>query len=334
MKTLPRPIRFFIAGAALGAIAAPAAALNILLVNDDGLSANIQAQYEALVAAGHEVIVSVPCQNQSGKGASINFLVPLTPLTTACRNDAAQAGAPGVGPMPNKPNYSYVNGTPVMATIYGLQVLAPQRWGKAPDLVVSGPNEGQNAGPIVNSSGTVSNAQYAAGQGISAIAVSADANTTNNDALAAEAAPLILKLIATLEREADRDGRLLPPGVMLNVNYPKVTAGASASLRWRFAEEGSYSSVNLKFVPDLSQDPLAQAAGLGNQAYPGITFSPNTTPPTKQQRDDAAAVIANGDIAVSVMQVGFDAGPPLRNSVQQRLRGLTTRGLPKAANCP
>lgn len=320
------------AGTAFAVIAVPAYALNILLVNDDGLTANVRAQYEALVAAGHDVIVSVPCQNQSGKGASISFLAPLTPLATACRNNAAAAGAPGAGPMPDKANYYYVNGTPVMATIYGLDVLAPQRWGKAPDLVISGPNEGQNAGPIVNSSGTVSNAQYAAAQGLSAIAVSADANTTNNDELAAEAAPLILTLIETLQRKAEH-GRLLPPGVALNVNYPKFAAGESAKLRWRFTREGTYSVVNLKFVPDLSQDPLAQSAGLGNQPYPGITFNHNATTPTPQQRDDSAAVVAAGGIAVSVMQVGFDAAQPVRQSMQRRLRGLVVQCVPKAANC-
>src|SRR5262245_52875592 len=144
-----------ILAAAFVIIAQPSHALHILLVNDDGLSPNVQAQYEALTAAGHDVLVSVPCTNQSGKGASISLFVPLTPLTAPCRGDAAQVGAPGVGPVAGKSNFYYVNGTPVMATIYGLDVLAPQRWGKEPDLVLSGPNEGQNAGPIVNSSGTV-----------------------------------------------------------------------------------------------------------------------------------------------------------------------------------
>ena len=79
--------------AGLASLSLPVSALNILLVNDDGLTANTQAQYDALVAAGHDVIVSIPCQNQSGKGASINFLAPLTPLTTACLNNAASAAS-------------------------------------------------------------------------------------------------------------------------------------------------------------------------------------------------------------------------------------------------
>lgn len=72
-------------------LAAPDFAANILLVNDGGLTANTRALYRAVVAAGHEVIVSAPRQNQSGKGASLNFLTPLVPLTKACVGDAASA---------------------------------------------------------------------------------------------------------------------------------------------------------------------------------------------------------------------------------------------------
>ncbi len=127
--SLPSNERRWRAGRAAAAVAmfitlaAPAGALNILLVNDDGLSANIQAQYSALVAAGHDVLVSVPCQNQSGKGASIELLAPLTPLTKACRNGAADVGAPGAGAIAGKANHFYVNGTPLMATERGVAFL-------------------------------------------------------------------------------------------------------------------------------------------------------------------------------------------------------------------
>ena len=319
MKTLLLCRSAFLASA-LVAVAEPSSALNILIVNDDGLSLDAQAQYDALTAAGHDVVVSLPCTNQSSKGASITFLTPLTPLTTACRNGAAPVGAPAVGAVAGKPNFYYVNGTPVMATVYGLDVLAPQRWGKAPDLVLSGPNEGQNVGPIVNSSGTVSNAQYAASLGLSAIALSADANTTSDPALAAEAGQLILKLLNVLKDNAQR-GRLLPEGVALNVNYPKFTAGQSNGLDWALARHGTYSSIHLKFASDLSQDPVAQAAGV-NAPYPGIVFSPNTTPPTKQQRNDEAVVIAGGKVAVTVMQAGFDADGQTQRRIGHSLKGL------------
>ena len=39
-----------------------------------------------------------------------------------------------------------------MSMLYGLDVLAVQRWSAPPDLVISGPNEGNNLGAINNSS--------------------------------------------------------------------------------------------------------------------------------------------------------------------------------------
>ena len=151
--------------ASLAAISLPTSALNIVMSNDDGLTSNIKALYKALKTAGHDVVVSIPCQGQSGMGAAIIFLEPLTPLTEACLNNAASAAESGVGPVSkvekgfDYSDFSYVNGTPIMATAYGLDILAPARWGSAPDLVISGPNQGQNVGSIVVSSGTVSNIQ-------------------------------------------------------------------------------------------------------------------------------------------------------------------------------
>jgi 5'-nucleotidase len=313
------PVRLLLAFAMLS-LASPAHALNILLVNDDGLSPNVLAQYDALVAAGHDVLVSVPCTNQSGKGASISLFAPLTPLTGPCRGDAAPVGAPGVGSVAGKPGFHYVNGTPVMATIYGLDVLAPQRWKRAPDLVLSGPNEGQNLGPIVNSSGTVSNAQYAASVGLSAIAVSADANTTNDESLSVEAAHLVLGLIDVLQRHAREDG-LLPVGSTLNVNYPKFTKGQGAALQWALTRQGTYSSVKLSFVPDLSQSSAARTVGV-ETPYPGLVYTSNTSVPTRQQHDDEAVVNATGKITVTVMQVGFDSGEHAKRALAKELQKL------------
>ena len=231
---LPSPLRAAAMAAALAALCGNASALNILLTNDDGLSANVKALYSALKGAGHDVVVSVPCQNQSGKGASINYLTPLVTLSKACRNGAAAAGAPAVGPVSGLADFHYVDGTPVMAALYGLDVLAPARWSKAPDLVLSGPNEGQNTGTIVNSSGTVSNVQLAAARGLSAVAVSADANTTGNDVLAGEAAQLTLKLVAALQAKAN-GGALLPAGVAVKESGIRATLATSSARASPFA---------------------------------------------------------------------------------------------------
>ena len=78
--------------------------------------------------------------------------------------------------------------------------------------------------------------------------------------------------MATLQAKAN-GGALLPAGVALNINFPKFDAGASTALPWAFARHGSYDYLTLKFVSDLSRDPVAKSFGLGSYAYPGLTFN-------------------------------------------------------------
>ena len=125
-----RPLKINFIAAAVLSISAPAFAANILLVNDDGLTSNAKALYEALKADGHDVIVSVPCTGQSGRGAGIvmystSVIVPDNDKTQVegeggCHNGAAPTGAPAVGPFTKAGytggDYHYVHGTPVMAT--------------------------------------------------------------------------------------------------------------------------------------------------------------------------------------------------------------------------
>lgn len=311
----------------LAGLAQPASALNIVLSNDDGLTSNVKALYEALKAKGHDVIVSVPCTGQSGMGGAVKFLTPLTPLTAACLNGAAAAGAPGAGPMSKagftNGDYHYVNGTPIMALLYGLDVQAQARWGKAPDLVLSGPNEGQNVGHIVNSSGTIGNAQNAASRGIPSIALSADADTTDNVNLAAPKSAAVAKLsvdlIAALQAKAGT-GPLLPAGLALNVNFPQVLDGA----KWKFARIGSYNAYKVKFVKDLGADPVAAGYGLGQVHLPGVTLEMNTAPATEAQAEDES-IVYKKDIAVTAMQVAYDHRAAGQQWLRLRLRDLLSQ---------
>lgn len=287
----------------------PSAALNILVTNDDGLTANSKALQTALLAAGHDVVLSMPCQNQSGKGAAVNFLSPVTPLAKACAGNAAAAGAPGAGTVAGLSNAYYIDGTPVMAVMYGLDVAAPQRWKRAPELVISGPNEGQHLGAIVISSGTVSNAQYALARGIPAIAVSADANTTKNDALAAEVADLTAGLVQKLEKQA-KGKALLPKGLALNMNIPLFEAGRSAQLPWAATRFGDFDSLSMKFVPDLGADPVAASLDLGSVHLPGVTVVSHAAGEATRQTDPNSEALKslNGQITVTPMQFGYAAG--------------------------
>lgn len=243
-----------LAAAALGLAPTTAAARNIVITNDDGLTSNVVALYDALKAAGHDVVVSVPCSNQSGQGAALGIARPITPLETACLNDAAQAGAPGAGAMTRAGlpagDFYYVDGTPVAALLHGLEVVGKARWGKAPDLVLSGPNEGQNVGAIILSSGTVSAAQYAAVSGIPAIALSAGANTEGtslDNPVSDTVAQRSVELVTHLDARGG-EGPLLPPGLALNVNFPDQPAGA----RWQLTEIGSYNAYKVGFTTDMA----------------------------------------------------------------------------------
>jgi len=269
---------------------------------------------------GHDVIVSVPCHGQSGMGAAIKFLEPLEPLASDCLNQAAKMGDPGIGPMTRTglgSDFFYVRGTPVMALLYGLDVQAKARWDKAPDLVISGPNEGQNVGSLVVTSGTVSNAQYGAIRGIPAIAFSAGMNTADNAKLAhpdsRKIAALAAQLIAFLSDKAGGK-RLLPQGVALNVNFPDDLD----SPKWRMARIGDYDVFTIGFANNLSRDPLAQSLGRAAPEFPGITIVPNATPPTAEQMDNEAVVYKSA-IAISVMQIAYDHLPGKAGEIGQYL---------------
>jgi 5'-nucleotidase len=309
-----------IATAALVAAASPAFALNILVSNDDGLTSNTKALYETLKAAGHDVIVSVPCTGQSGRGAGIvmystNTIVPDNDKTQieaegGCHNGAAPTGAPAVGKFTKAGftggDYYYVHGTPMMAAMYGVDVVAAARWGKAPDLVLSGPNEGQNLGKIVNSSGTVGNVQFAGGRGIPSIALSAGSDTTDNTNLANPysqvVAQLTLSLVKALQAKAGT-GPLLPTGVTLNVNFPNAPTTA---MKFAFSRFGSYEAYNLKFNNAV---PYGLGVGAGSGAA------------TAEQAEDES-IVYKTKVSVTAMQVGFEHRPAAQQWLRLRLSDL------------
>ncbi|MFN3864353.1 MAG: 5'/3'-nucleotidase SurE [Erythrobacter sp.] len=301
-----------VAAIVLGFAPAAGSARNIIITNDDGLTSNVLALYEALKAAGHDVVVSVPCTDQSGKGTGLSIAGPLAPLGQACRNDAAKPGDPGAGPMTREGlpagDFHYVDGTPVMALLHGLDVIAKARWGEAPDLVLSGPNEGQNVGAIILASGTVSAAQYAAVMGIPAIALSGGANSeaaSLDNPVSAAIAQRSLELIAHLDARAGK-GPLLPPGLALNVNFPDQPAGAL----WQLSEIGSYNAYKVGFTTDMAANAspvmqmMAKSRGMEIPALPGVSFDFNTAAPTSEQMDDESIVYRKA-IAVSPMLAGY-----------------------------
>lgn len=326
-------MRSFLAAAVAATALLPLAtadARNILLTNDDGLTSNALALYQALKADGHDVIVSVPCTNQSGMGAAAYFARPVAPLAAPCRNGAAAAGDPGAGAMTRAGlpagDFFYVSGTPVMAMLYGLDIAGHKRWGRAPDLVLSGPNEGQNAGAIILSSGTIGNTQYAALRGIPAIGLSAGVNSTGNQDLNNPVSRIVAERTLEMVRELDRNAGkkpLLPAGMALNVNFPDNPAGAA----WRVTRIGSYNAYVVKFSENMARDAspamqaMARQQGAALPEWPGVTLDLNSAAPAADQTSDESVVFKTA-IAISPMRAGYDFGQKPDRTVQQMLRGL------------
>ena len=145
-----------------GSSAAPSAStppaerpLRILVSNDDGVGApGIDALVNALVAEPNvTVTVVAPAENQSGSGGKTS------PGPVTASDAKTASGYPAVA----------VQGFPADAVIHGLTNVLDDR----PDVVITGPNAGQNLGPFVDVSGTIGAARAAAQRGIPALAVSA-----------------------------------------------------------------------------------------------------------------------------------------------------------------
>lgn len=125
----------------------------VLVTNDDGVGAEgIDALVNALADRGDvEVVVVAPLENQSGSGGK----------TT--EGELVVTDAETISGHPAKA----VDGFPADTVVWALG-----EGGIEPDLVISGINDGQNVGPLVNISGTVGAARQAAQMGVPALATS------------------------------------------------------------------------------------------------------------------------------------------------------------------
>ena len=229
-----------IVGLAAIAVAASSNALNIILNNDDGFgSANIREFYRLLKDAGHNVWIVAPVTNNSGQGGRAVFTKERY-LTANSQYDLVPQGAPSFGTDPHDSHIWYYNGTPAACTFFALDYVVPRYWnnGTAPDLFVSGPNFGSNAGPFLFTlSGTMGSTYAAVGRGLPGIAFSAandtqrsyktvDRNRTEDGYpadIATINAELSVKLVNELAKSVRPGQPLLPHGYGINVNYPDVS---------------------------------------------------------------------------------------------------------------
>ena len=224
----------FLSSVATLLLASTAFAKTILLTNDDGwASTNIRATYIQLKEDGHDVYLVAPVSQRSGFGGT--FDLPETPtLETNGGFNYPAAGAPSWGHEVDDDHIWYFNGTPASCVAFGASYLLPTQFNiEKIDLVVSGPNEGDNlASSAFTASGTIGASYNAVYRDIPAIAFSG-ANTNNsffkdsldlNDPMSS---PTILgtkiaEFVDELFKAQGKNDRALPLGVGLNVNFPLV----------------------------------------------------------------------------------------------------------------
>lgn len=185
---------------------APAEPLTIMVTNDDGVGAEgIDALVEGLLTLDDvEVVVVAPAENQSGSAGKTTDgeLVSAETTTTS--------GHPAIA----------VTGFPADSVIWALDQGGVD---VTPDLVVSGINEGQNIGPLIDLSGTVGAARAAANRGIPAIAVSQGIGNETVDEDYPAAVEVVLAWI-----EENRDLLLADgDGFVVSFNVPTCVNGGS-----------------------------------------------------------------------------------------------------------
>ena len=168
--------------------------LEILVVNDDGITApGIRALAEAVAPFGNLTIVA-PDSPQSGMGHAISVGKPLR-LKPMQLYDRWQGFA--------------CNGTPADCVKLATGVILHHK----PDLVVSGINHGVNSSLSVFYSGTISAAMEGAIEGIPAIAFSLSDYSVEADFTASK------HVVAQVVEKAIAHG--IPHNTILNVNIPK-----------------------------------------------------------------------------------------------------------------
>jgi 5'-nucleotidase len=225
-----------------------ASSLNIILTNDDGWETeNIRVLKERLTKAGHNVVLVAPCLEQSGKGASVFFYIPIPVDTSRAEHNEYCVGDTDT----SKPVSEFGTGTPTTAVAYALDVVAPKLWGERVDLLISGPNVGANTGFAVQRSGTINAAMAAIQRGLPAIAVSANEVTETDKAESRKVVSIVMDLLTKLEKSRKAGEPLLPRHMGLSVNLPR---NLDSHKGLKFVQTGWATARGVRFSEDISAE--------------------------------------------------------------------------------
>jgi 5'-nucleotidase len=207
--------------------------MRILVTNDDGINAPglsvLEAIAHKIAGATGEVWTVAPAFEQSGVGHAISYTHPTMIVELAPRRFAAE-------------------GTPADCVLAGVHDVLR---GKAPDLILSGVNRGNNSGENVVYSGTVGGAMEGALQGIPSIALSQflgpQTNKLDNmfEAAMVHGAETVQNIVTNALWDTDADYRLF-----YNVNFPPVSAADVRGLR--VTRQGYRPNNSFKVEPHLA----------------------------------------------------------------------------------
>ncbi len=238
--------------------------MRILLTNDDGVHAPGLALLEEIARRlSDDVWVCAPAEEQSGAGHSLTLHMPVR-----LRDHGEKHFA--------------VTGTPTDAVNLGLRKLFVD---KAPDLVISGINAGENLGDDITYSGTISAAMEAALAGIPAIALSQAQRVPGGiggkrfDAAAAHA-ERVLRAITSVP---------MAKRTLVNVNFPDLAPDEVKGVR--VARQGFH---------DYDRGSLVE--GTDPRGRPYYWFGLQEAEHTLDHGTDLEAV-SDGYIAVTPLQV-------------------------------
>ncbi|QEY61587.1 acid phosphatase [Metapseudomonas lalkuanensis] len=312
-------------------ISLQASALNILLTNDDGCRApGIDAVYQALVAAGHQVTLVGPQNDSSGIGAASVVVPGQAVAITQLAQDKYCVGAPA-GYTPPAGKTSAI-GTPVDAVNVGLDLLLKDN---RPDLVVSGTNFGDNVGPLTQMSGTVNAAVRAMFKGVPAVAVSTAIDlqliaqnpqagyqkTLNAMDDTARFAVRVINRAAAIGAEAKRicdksHGKAkpycetnvigLPGNTGLNINYPALESGEVTGVA--FAPISDWG--NVVFQPQQGADGVVR-----------VNLVPPPAPTAEQKQGDAYQ-LSLGKAVITPIDGNYTASPLVQAQAKLMLGGV------------
>jgi 5'-nucleotidase len=237
--------------------------VRVLVTNDDGVGApGLQALAEAVVAAGHDVIVIAPAGECSGAGASIGRLHRQGPI--AC-TEVDWPHLPGV-PV-------YALDAPPAATVYA-GALGP--FGPPPDAVASGVNPGLNYGHLVLHSGTVGAALTAATLGIPGVAVSVAWSEHPHWATAAAFVPAALEFAVGLPGPARTVSLNVPDRPLAEVRGVRSATLAPFLERW--SAEARAGEVLLEYTGRDEEPPPGSDLALVLEGYTAVTVLGGITP--------------------------------------------------------